>query len=191
MEAFRLDYVRPDRFAVFQERRSSEGAEFDGWRIVGSDHFRDTGFWIKLSHEGACAEDLATARSVLADSYLNALRSTEPDIAAVYVYRGRRYLRVEYEDFPPSMLRWVNQSLEPQPQASAVVWLDLDAGVISKVEVRLTPAGADSSGRQEQRITHTFACWGYDLRIEAPTTYSVAERPTEADLAAWASQRGQ
>ena len=81
-------------------------------------------------------------RRLQADAYVGLLLAGASGATAVYSYRDRTYLRVEYRPLPRRALsRIIDDPSPPQAlQCQACVWLDLAANRLVKVELTIEDA---------------------------------------------------
>ena len=92
--AWRLDFVRPDKYHVRQAFLLEDLSDvlFDEWITVEKEHYTCPMVWLR-------ADDVLDHRPhgvLLAEKYLDFLKSDNPESARMYRYRDVPYLLLEY-----------------------------------------------------------------------------------------------
>ena len=138
-----MEFASPDSRRVRQTAWPGGVAETDQWATVGGDFYRILGgTWVQRTDAERFADEAALGRRLQADAYASLLLAGAPGAAAVYSYRDRTYLRVEYRPLPRRALsRIIDDPSPPQAlQCQACVWLDLAANRLAKVELTIEDA---------------------------------------------------
>ncbi len=160
--AWRIDFVRPDRYHVIQKGwGGGPDYVYDEWVTLGSEHYDNVGVWMKSDGTGRAKLN----PRFRADKYLPMLRTEEPKSAAVYHHLGRLYYLLEYES--ADLGDFANFSESLIGPAHFRIWIDSETGLLAKGEFAARnkePAGKETPFELEQ----AFAGYGLDIQIKAP-----------------------
>ena len=138
-----MEFASPDARRVRQTAWPDGVPATDQWATVGGDFYRILGgTWVQRTDAERFADEAGLGRRLQADAYAGLLLAGAAGAAAVYSYRDRTYLRVEYRPLPRRALsRIIDDPSPPQAlQCQACVWLDLAAGRLAKVELTIEDA---------------------------------------------------
>ena len=138
-----MEFASPDARRVRQTAWPDGVPATDQWATVGGDFYRILGgTWVQRTDAERFADEAALGRRLQVDAYAGLLLAGAPGAAAVYSYRDRTYLRVEYRPLPRRALsRIIDDPSPPQAlQCQACVWLDLAANRLAKVELAIEDA---------------------------------------------------
>jgi Tetratricopeptide repeat len=156
-----LECQRPDRLHVTQRSWSGDGTGerlYDEWLTIGPSHYVNAGDWHVAGSERDGFEQLLGM-----DGYMEALRSPAHNVTSADD-RRRRLIGLSFRSSFGAFAELVSE-LE-RPDATMMVWIDLNSHQIVKGQVRVN--GVSDGDQTRFEITHVFVEHDGPISIEAP-----------------------
>ena len=157
--AFRLEFVKPDRYRVTQ----NIGRDFDEWVTVCGKTFRAPAW----TEQASAGNELKLNELLLLDRYLAMLRQIEQTSAQICQSGKATYLVLNYDDAAHSYLpNFLFQNAFPKVERAVIV-IDLRTSHLVKAEfhIRLDVPGHSA---QSVSLIHSFGSFNAPITVVLP-----------------------
>lgn len=168
---WKVEYARPAKFHVIQSTWSRFGYQYDEWVAVGAELHESVGQWKKMPENTRV--DWNTA--MLADKFLEILRTEQPRSGELSRYRGVLYYFLTYEMKSLSGFGPLGTFLKGGPYL-VQMWIHQTTGLLARADV--TGAAAQAApDKANPDLEEVFWSYNEAIPIEPPPAPPQIEIP--------------
>src|SRR6266511_29998 len=129
-----VEFIRPDRFYVWQESWIDDEEVYDEWIALGEDLYINAGMWMKV--DVPARRELNEAFAI--ETFLGLLDTVLGDQCSAYKLKGRTFLGLTADGMPPQLYvdPDVKDSAPDLLEGATILWIDDASRLPAKIHAR-------------------------------------------------------